>query len=78
MKALTLPLKNSDFDTRGKRRQVCHMLSAEIMRIYEAEYAYTERIPPNISQGYRHLYARKATDDLLDAAIAAGEAFEPF
>jgi hypothetical protein len=78
MKTLSLPLKDSDIDTRGKRRRACRMISAEIWRIYLAEEAYMLRIPPNIAQGYRYLFARRATDDLLDAAVTVSEAFEPF
>jgi hypothetical protein len=78
MKTLTLPLKDSDIDTRGKRRRVCEMIADEIWHIYKAEDAYKNRIPQNIALGRCGLYARRATDDLFDAALTLGEAFEPF
>lgn len=78
MKTLTLPLKNSDIDTRGKRRQVCRFISREIWRIHDVEEAYMHRIPENLAQGQRYLYALRATDDLIDAMVKLAEAFEPF
>lgn len=78
MKKLQFPLKDSDIDTRGKRRRVCSLISDELWRIHEAEEAYISRMPENIAAGRRYLYARRATDDLLDAMIALAEAYEPF
>ena len=78
MKTLLLPLKDNDIDTRGKRRRVCSLIAHEVMRVYEAEEAYKERIPQNIAQGYRYLYANVAAEELLDAGIMLYEAFEPF
>jgi hypothetical protein len=78
MRKLTLPLTESDFETRGKRRRIANILAGEIMRLYEAESAYKERIPPNFRSSYRYLYASRAESDLFDAAITLYEAFEPF
>jgi len=78
MKTLTLPLKDSDIDTRAKRRRVCMMIGDAVWRVYEAEYAYKERIPENLKVGYRYLYARVASESLFDACLALYETFEPF
>ena len=78
MRTLLLPLKDSDIDTRGKRRQICRFMSEEVWRIYQAEERYMHRIPENIALGYKGLYAKRATDDLLDAMVTLAEAFEPF
>jgi hypothetical protein len=80
MKTLSLPLTAGDIDTRKKRRRVCAMISAELLRIGSAEEAYMKRIPENMIIGRsRHfLYARRASDDLFDAYLIVGEAFEPF
>jgi len=78
MKKLTLPLKDSDLGTRAKRRRVCMMIGDAVWRIYEAEYAYKERIPENLKASYRYLYAKVASEYLLDASVTLYEAFEPF
>ena len=78
MKALALPLKDSDLRTRGGRRRVCALIAREVMRVHEAEEAYLARMPENIALGYRGLYARVAANELLDAAITLYEAFVPF
>lgn len=78
MKALSLPLNDSDLRTRGSRRRACALIAREVMRVHEAEEAYLLRMPDNIALGCRGLYARRAADDLLDAAITLYEAFVPF
>jgi len=78
MKTLTLPLKDSDIDTRAKRRRICMMLGDAAWSIYEAELAYKERIPENLTFGYRYLYAQVASEYLFDASMTLYSAFEPF
>ena len=78
MRTLMLPLKDSDIDTRAKRRRVCNMIAKEVWRICETEEAYKNRIPGNLRGGYHYLYARVASDRLFDAYLTIAEAFEPF
>jgi len=78
MKTLTLPLKDSDIDTRGKRRRVCEFIAGELCRVAKAEEAYKERIPENLMGSDRYLDAEYASEELLEASISVSNAFDSF
>jgi hypothetical protein len=78
MSTFPLPLRESDIDTRGKRRRVCSLIAQEVDRIRAAEEDYMNEIPDNLRSGSMYMYARKAEEDLFDAMILIHEAFVPF
>ena len=76
MKALTLPLKNSDIDTRAKRRRAVKQIREQLDRIHFNEGVYWTRIPKNLRGGTPALKAEHAMDAMERAIIELYDAYQ--
>jgi hypothetical protein len=61
--------------TRRQRRRAAHLCAKEVERIRDAEDAYRNRIPENLSGGEAYCAAEEATAALSEAAELLYEAF---
>jgi len=75
MKTLTLPLKDSDIDTREKRRRALKQIRGQLDRIHFKEGIYWMRIPKNLRGGAACLNAEHAMDAIERAMIELDNAY---
>jgi hypothetical protein len=76
MKMLSFPLKDSDIDTRRKRRRAVKQIREQLDRIHFIEGIYWAKIPKNLRGGDATLNAEYAMDALERAMIELYDAYE--
>jgi hypothetical protein len=75
-KEYRLPLKNSDIDTRKKRKRVLKVIRAELDRIHFAEGMCLVHFPKNLRNSPSCEAGETAMDLIEDAIIALDEAYD--
>jgi len=76
MKTLSFPLKDSDIDTRAKRRRAIKQIREQLDLIHFKEGIYWARIPKNLRGGTLALKAEYAMDAIEQAMIELYEAYD--
>jgi hypothetical protein len=75
MKKLTFPLKDSDIDTRGKRRRAIKQIRGQLDRIHFKEGMYWARIPKNLRHSVVCMDAMNAMDAIERAMVELDNAY---
>jgi len=75
MKMLSFPLKDSDIDTRGKRRRAVIQIREQLDRIHFKEGVYWMRIPENLRGGDACRAAEYAMDAIEQAIVELDSAY---
>jgi hypothetical protein len=76
MKKLSFPLKDSDIDTRAKRRRAIRQIRGQLDRIHFKEGMYWAKIPKNLRGGERALNAEYAMDAIERAMCELYDAYD--